>query len=121
MSITNRSSFKLDTGADATVLPKHLFDQRFNEHLLPADKCLCGPNRAKLDVAGYFMATLEWKQKRVSHKVYVIRDVHQPLLGRDAIDNLGLIKRIAVVASNNNPTLKIMKFSPVFHVLHSRY
>jgi transposase InsO family protein len=95
--------FKLDTGADATVLPKHLFDQRFNEHLLPADKCLCGPNRAKLDVAGYFMATLEWKQKRASHKVYVIRDVHQPLLGRDAIDSLGLIKRIAVVASNNDP------------------
>ena len=35
--------------------------------------------------------------------VYVLKDVHQPLLGRDAIEALGLIKRLCAVSDNNDP------------------
>lgn len=52
--------FKLDTVKNTTVLRKHLFEQLFNEPLLPADKCLCGSNRAELDITGYFTATLKY-------------------------------------------------------------
>jgi predicted aspartyl protease len=85
--------FRLDTGADATVLPKETFDQLLFASLTQADKVLCGPNRAKLDVAGCFTAILQWQGKCTAQTVYVLRDVHQPLLGRDAIDALGIINK----------------------------
>ena len=55
--------FCLDTGADATVLPLDTFNQLLSASLSPLDKVLCGPNRAKIDVAGYFTAVLEWRGK----------------------------------------------------------
>ena len=95
--------FRLDTGADATVLPLDTFNQLLSAPLSPPDKVLCGPNRAKLDVVGYFTAVLEWRGKQTTQTVYVLRDVHQPLLGQSAIEALGLIKRLCAVTDNTDP------------------
>ena len=95
--------FRLDTGVDAIVLPLDTFNQLLSASLSPSDKVLCGSNHAKLDVAGYFTAVLKWRGKQTTLAVYVLKDVHQPLLGRDAIEALGLIKRLCAVSDNNDP------------------
>ena len=69
--------FRLDTGADATVLPLDTFNQLLSAPLSPSDNVLCGPNRAKLDVAGYFTAVLEWQGKQTMQAVYVLKELHQ--------------------------------------------
>ena len=79
VSISNVTvKFRLDTGADATVLPIEIFNQQSlcNMPLSAADKMLCGLNRAKLDVIGYFTAALQWKNKSSTQNAYVLRDVH---------------------------------------------
>jgi hypothetical protein len=49
MMVNNRPiQFRIDTGADATVLGADVFDAEFNVALDPVDKQLVGPNRAKL-------------------------------------------------------------------------
>jgi hypothetical protein len=95
--------FRLDTGADATVLPAVTYSRLFRGPLSPAYKLLCGPNRAHLDVLGRFDAQLKWRDHLTTHTVYVVRDIHQPLLGRDAIDALGMAICLNTLNSNNDP------------------
>jgi transposase InsO family protein len=95
--------FRLDTGADATVLPAVTYNRLFRDPLSPADKLLCGPNRAQLDVLGRFDAQLQWRDRRTKHTIYVVRDIHQPLLGRDAIDTLGMAVCLNALSSSNDP------------------
>jgi hypothetical protein len=72
--------FRLNTGADATVLPAETYSRLFQRPLSSADKLLCGPNRPQLDVIGRFDAQLQWPDRLITQTVYVVRDIHQPLL-----------------------------------------
>jgi hypothetical protein len=95
--------FRLDTGADATVLPAETYSRLFQRPLSSADKLLCGPNRVQLDVIGRFDAQLQWRDRLRTQTVYVVRDIHQPLLGRDAIDALGMVKCLDAISSSLDP------------------
>lgn len=95
--------FRLDTGADVTVLPAGTYSRLFQSPLQPVDNLLCGPNRVQLDAVGRFDAQLQWRDRLTTQTVYVIRDVHQPLLGRDAIDALGIVKCMDTLSSSLNP------------------
>ena len=55
---------------------------------------------------GSFTAVLEWHNKKATQSVYVLRDVHQALLGRDAIDSLGMVKRLDAVSLNGDSEVK---------------
>jgi hypothetical protein len=95
--------FRLDTGADATVLPAEIYSRLFQRPLSSADKLLCGPNRAQLDVVGRFAAQLRWRDRLTTETVYVVRDIHLPLLGRDAIDALDIVKCLEAISSSLDP------------------
>ena len=56
--------FKIDTGADVTVMPKRVFDSLPGDTLKPAKKILCGPSRRTLPVKGQFVATLKSNEER---------------------------------------------------------
>jgi hypothetical protein len=96
-------NFRLDTGADATVLQVVTYSRLFRGPLLPAGKLLCGPNRVQLDVLGRFGAQLQWRDHLTTHTIYVVRDIHQPLIGRDAIDALGMAICLNILSSSNDP------------------
>jgi hypothetical protein len=49
--------FKIDTGADVTVLPEKLVPK--NVVLQPAKKKLYGPSRKQITVVGKFASTLQ--------------------------------------------------------------
>ena len=92
-------TFKMDTGADVTVIPMQgmLRRQRETKTLFPAIKRLHGPNNQELPVRGCLKATLEYRNATVVEDVYVVPGLHTPLLGRPAIESLGLITRVASI------------------------
>jgi hypothetical protein len=89
--------FRLDTGADATVIPTDVYRALFNAPLRPIDTMLLGPSRMPLNALGSFSATLGWKNATTKQIIYVVSGLHQPLLGRDAINELGLATCLAAV------------------------
>ena len=50
--------FKMDTGADVTAIPSHIFDK-----LSMSDRLLKGPGQEILTVKGKFTTELKWQQK----------------------------------------------------------
>jgi hypothetical protein len=95
-------SFKLDTGADATVIPWSTYQKHLTQPLQPSDKRLFGPNRAPLDIAGTFRATLTWRSASSTQSIYVMRDVQQALLGRPAIDALSILRTVDAISTLDN-------------------
>ena len=62
-------------------------------------------------MAGCFSAILQWHDKQASQTIYVLNNVHQPLLGKEAIAALGIISRIKSLKADFN---FIQKFKDLF-------
>lgn len=90
--------FRVDTGADVTVISDDLYRSFFQKFrlVLIKDK-LFGPGRNPLQIRGKFRASLAYKSKRTEQDIYVICGEQEPLLGKHAIDALKLIKWIGLV------------------------
>ena len=84
MSLNGRSMvFKLDTGADVTVISSaDLREFRNTIELQPPDRQLCGPSSVVLPVAGCFSGTLQYKDRITEETSYVVKQLQTPLLGR---------------------------------------
>lgn len=92
-------TFKIDTGADVTVIPPHLA----NTFTLKESKAkLFGANKTRLNVVGQFEATLSYRKRSKTQSVFVVENLQQPLLGREAIQSLKIIQLIneAVLKEN---------------------
>ena len=71
--------------------------QRETKTLYPAQKRLHNPNNQELPVRGCLRATLAYRNATVVEEVYVVPGLHILLLGRPAIESLGLITRVASI------------------------
>ena len=89
--------FKLDTGADVTVIPLSVYKQLKNTTLRYPEKILYGPGNQKLLVRGCFLGTLRPGRKEVKQDIYVLPELQVPLLGRPAIESLSLLQRVDFV------------------------
>lgn len=90
-----------------TVIPKALFDSVGKDTPLKATKqTLRGPGHQLLPVKEYFTGTLKWGSQEVEEDVYVVRRLRRPLLGRPAIEALGLIKQVASVQLGSDTLLE---------------
>ena len=77
--------FKVDTGADVTVIPESAYHRREDGELKTASIPLNGPTGETLEVCGRFTAHLARKGVESRQEVYVVRNLSKPLLGRPAI------------------------------------
>ena len=96
--------FKIDTGADVTVIPESVFKRIRNANLMRSDRILCGPARNALHVIGQFNATLKHRGGVTSEEVYVVRGLQTPLIGLPAlpaIKALGLVVRVCATESGD--------------------
>ncbi|GBM82357.1 hypothetical protein AVEN_54786-1 [Araneus ventricosus] len=83
--------FKIDSGADHTVLPANVFQNVFqNAKLEPPDKILCGPDKNPLKILGKFKTNIEYKGKNCTEEIYVISNLQTCRLGKPALFSLGL-------------------------------
>ena len=86
-------NFKIDTGADVTVISNKEYDPAKDGPLSPANKTLNGPSQEALDVHGQFTAQLQQTDTKVAtmQEIYVVNGLTKPLLGRPAIMTLDLV------------------------------
>ena len=79
--------FKIDTGASVSVIP----DIQNLSNLSRTNKTFRGPGNTKLEVLGYFVGKLSYKEKEIEEEIYVIKNQTTGLLSRNASVKLGMI------------------------------
>lgn len=86
------TKFKLDSGADVTVIPTSTHhDPKPQENLKPSSKILLGPCNYKMDCIGKFTAKFSTHNMMVKEDIYVVKGLERPLLGREATEEINLI------------------------------
>ncbi|CAM1322183.1 Uncharacterised protein r2_g3063 [Pycnogonum litorale] len=84
---------RLDTGADVSAIPDRYLIK--NSPLLKkTEKILLGPGKTPIKVLGTVTATLQTKVTTTKQNLYVVEDLTEALLGKEAIEALNLIKRV---------------------------
>ena len=71
--------------------------ERMDATLKPATKVLSGASSKTLKVKGQFTATLKYQGKEATEEVYAVKKLNRSLLGRPAIEALGLVQRVNAV------------------------
>ena len=106
------STFKLDTGAAASVVRESFGAGR---ELQPGDKVLKGPGNTPLPILGLFQACLKYKDREIQESLYVIKCQQYALLSGTACSRLGLVAWL-----HNVPPAKpdfVKEFSTLFKSL----
>ena len=106
--------FKIDAGADVSVIPAKLFSDLANHiKLKPTNKILLGPCNYKLNCIGKFDAKLISCNASTDDEIFVIDDLDRPLLGRKACKSLNLVHSLAEIKKVTNAS-NIMQQYPTF-------
>ena len=69
----NLVPFKLDTGAEVTVISEETLNSIGREELQSSNKRLCGPDNRSLEVVGEIFATISYKGRSDRNKLYVFK------------------------------------------------
>ena len=108
---TKPVQFKIDTGADISVMSEATWQDINKPQLTKSQVCLTSPG-GELDCLGEFTTHTTWKGKQYSFRVAVIKGtMTKSLLSRDAAADMGLVARIDAVS--NQAAVGLMKTSPV--------
>jgi hypothetical protein len=107
--------FKIDTGADVSVVPESAFCDIEGVTLETTTKTLTGPSQQPLKVCGQFKGLLTYGANEMEEEIFVVRDLQTALMGRPAIEGLNLLSRINSVQDTHQ---KIMsKYTNLFQGL----
>ena len=101
----SRVSFKLNSGADITVISLDLYEKLCNQsgELQPSNKVLMGPCRQQIDCVGKIRVTLHSNKHTFNEDVYVVKNLDQPLSGCTAGASLKLIIKVNTIESVKSP------------------
>ena len=109
------AEFKLDTGADVTVIPPSLYHSLQPTPLLSrTTRLLMGPCKQKLSCLGTFTVELQVQDKVAKEQVYVIEVLERPLLGRKPAELLKLISRLDRMSSDDYKSKVADKYPKLF-------
>ena len=103
-------NFKLDTGADVTVVPERCVPRKVQ--LSATKKRLFGPGKEEVVVKGKFYTTLKRGTFTTEQTVYVIENLTEPLLGRPAIEKLKLLQRVNKIENRETYETEIKEKYP---------
>ena len=108
--------FKLDTGAEVSVISEKTYRNVGQPALHAPDKMLFGASHCPLQVLGHCKAKLWYKNNRASvQTVYVVKGLSSNLLGLPAITALNLAARVEAIDDLRARVLQ--KFPAVFQGL----
>jgi hypothetical protein len=93
----NPIEFKIDSGADATVIPESVYRKHWKNPLNPTSQTLKTASGSGFYVLGTFEAKFAIGGKTSTQTVYVIRNLRQALLGLPAIEDLRILSRVNAV------------------------
>ena len=86
--------FKLDTGAEVTVVSEKVFFILSTGKLEKPSKVLHGPAGQKLEVLGQFEGNLSHGSRHIRQTIFVVKSHHKNLLGLPAITALDLVHKV---------------------------
>ena len=89
-------TFKIDTGAEVTIIPESAATP-FKELLRSPEGMLHGAGESSLSVCGQFMGTLQLNTKTAKEEIFMVKNLHKPLVGLTAIQALNLVKRVSTI------------------------
>ena len=89
--------FKINTGADVTVLAEEVFQKGQFPELERSKRVLQGLGLTPVSVKAKFTATIRTDSKSTTQEEYVVPVLKFSLLGRPAIQALGLVYRVDTV------------------------
>ena len=103
LDLNNRSvEFKVDTGTDVTVVSDTIYCQEQDGLLRSSEHQLTGAGQEPVQVQAQFDGCLMWKGLESQQQVFVVKRLCQPLLGRPAIEALGIISLVQPVEVPRN-------------------
>ena len=109
--------FKIDSGADVSVLPYDVYNKLKKEtelELEPTNKVLLGPCNYKLNCIGKFKAKLSTNHKSVDNEVFVVKGLQRPLLSRQVSQSLNLINKIDAINKKDYRTDIVEQYPKLF-------
>ncbi|UYV79867.1 K02A2.6-like [Cordylochernes scorpioides] len=114
--------FKIDTGAEVSVMPEEIYLQHFGYlKTEKADRNIFAVSM-KTEVKGMFQAFLESKRQKCEESIYIVKGVARPLLSCRASEILGLVRRINIVEDHVPTKLDpMLKFPKLFTGLGKIY
>ena len=92
--------FKIDTGADVTVIPASVYKECEHGSLKHSDHCLKGADQQPLPVIGSFTGSLSHDNMETAEEIFVIEGLSMPLVGRPAISALKLVARVNLIQAD---------------------
>ena len=84
----------MDTSAEVTMISEKEYHSFEKTKLEKPSKVLYGPARQPLEVLGQFSGRLVHRERSHLEDIFVVRDLHNNLLGLKAITGLHLIQRV---------------------------
>ena len=84
--------FKIDTGAEVSVIPEVL-SKPFSSILKPSSRNLKGPSEQQHEVCGQFTCSVRLDKESTRQEVYVIKGLDLALVGLPAIEVLNLVTK----------------------------
>ena len=109
----NRLRFKIDTGADVTVISGETWLAMRNKSELQPTTVNLNSVGGQVNACGKFNATTRYKQTVYRFDVIVISGNTSNLLARDVAVNMGLVKRLDQIGSSKPASIGLMKTEPV--------
>ena len=110
-------SFKLDTGAEVTVLSETAYRSLEKVKMQKPMTVLYGPVQQSLRVLGKFTAELSRKAISATQTIFVVRGLKNNLLGLPAITSLKLLQLVEKMYTGRSDPL--MQFPKVFSGLEN--
>ena len=107
--------FKLDTGAEVTVISEATFSTLSDVQLEKPTKALYSPTKSPLKVIGQFTGCIQYQTTSCKVHVFVMKDLKINPLGLPAITALNLIARVQHIFSSKDSVIEI--YPKVFHGL----
>ena len=90
--------FKIDTGADVTVIPENVYQKlKPTSTLIRSSKTLFGPAHTTLHVLGCFMGVIKRGEESSSQEIFVVNGARLVLLGRPVIETLKVVQTVNAV------------------------
>ena len=103
VQLNNRDlEFKVDTGADVTVLPEGNYQPGRDGALETTTRKLSGPTGDKLKVLGKISGYIKRGGEHTIQDIYVVRGLTRPLMGKPAIEALQVVTlKVQSITSKN--------------------
>ena len=109
--------FKIDTGADVTVIPTSVYETLVPKPELSKSKVILQGAGGRLSCQGVFRQSATLHAKEVNLEVYVADGQTDCLLSREASVEYGLVQRIGSIEKAFGPVSDPVKCPPIVIVL----